>query len=337
MSYLKQPPYAVSGLSLTTLGMDLLHPWWDTQPPLGNSGRRGWCSPECSWMCWKHCLLRPDTHTSSRGRRWHWKSTCLSPGYRHGLRIKERSAANRGSNSRMEVKTKWDLPKRRHLLPGKWFQRVEQVARSLPLLAPQSQSFPAAVLLHLSGAQPSPHCQIPRPPPLPACRGPTPWPILRLQVIVKDMLAQFPTLGGMDCGSYLSPVHHQLPGPGTALCPMGTNAVTSHLNQSPASVFTQGCGALSLGFNSTTDCLDYKDQTAPWKLNFNADCLDYKDQTSSWKFQVLWRPVIFTKIIFLWVIFKYTVLDIPVLARHWLKEVDGMMLRLIFWSMSLKA
>ncbi|KAL6031210.1 hypothetical protein STEG23_024705 [Scotinomys teguina] len=93
--------------------------------------------------------------------------------------------------------------------------------------------------------------------------------------------------GGMDCGSYLTPMHHQLPGPGATLSPMGTNAVTSHLNQSPASLSTQGYGASSLGFNSTTDCLDYKDQTASWKLNFNADCLDYKDQTSSWKFQVL--------------------------------------------------
>lgn len=26
MSYLKQPPYTVNGLSLTTSGMDLLHP-----------------------------------------------------------------------------------------------------------------------------------------------------------------------------------------------------------------------------------------------------------------------------------------------------------------------
>uniref|UniRef100_A0A8I3WHW4 Homeobox domain-containing protein n=1 Tax=Callithrix jacchus TaxID=9483 RepID=A0A8I3WHW4_CALJA len=48
-----------------------------------------------------------------------------------------------------------------------------------------------------------------------------------------------------------------------------------------------GYGASSLGFNSTTDCLDYKDRTASWKLTFNADCLDYKDQASSWKFQVL--------------------------------------------------
>ncbi|TNN37213.1 Homeobox protein OTX2 [Liparis tanakae] len=93
--------------------------------------------------------------------------------------------------------------------------------------------------------------------------------------------------GGMDCGSYLTPMHHQLSGPGSTLSPMGTNAVTGHLNQSPASLSTQGYGTSGLGFNSTADCLDYKDQAASWKLNFNADCLDYKDQTSSWKFQVL--------------------------------------------------
>lgn len=77
--------------------------------------------------------------------------------------------------------------------------------------------------------------------------------------------------GGMDCGSYLTPVHHQLPGPGATLSPMGANTVTSHLNLSPASLSTRGYGASSLGFNSTTDCLDYKDQTASWKLNFSAD------------------------------------------------------------------
>lgn len=93
--------------------------------------------------------------------------------------------------------------------------------------------------------------------------------------------------GGMDCGSYLTPMHHQLTGPGSTLSPMSGNAVTSHLNQSPASLSTQGYGASGLGFNSTADCLDYKDQASSWKLNFNADCLDYKDQTSSWKFQVL--------------------------------------------------
>lgn len=93
--------------------------------------------------------------------------------------------------------------------------------------------------------------------------------------------------GGMDCGSYLSPMHHQLTGPSAGLSPMGTNTVTNHLSP-PASLSAQSYGATGLGFGSApTDCLDYKDQSASWKLNFNADCLDYKDQTSSWKFQVL--------------------------------------------------
>lgn len=91
---------------------------------------------------------------------------------------------------------------------------------------------------------------------------------------------------GMDCGSYLSPMHHQLSAAGSAISPIGTNGVSSHL--SPASSLSSSAyGAPGLGFSSAADCLDYKDQTASsWKLNFNADCLDYKDQ-AAWKFQVL--------------------------------------------------
>lgn len=95
---------------------------------------------------------------------------------------------------------------------------------------------------------------------------------------------------GMDCGSYLSPMHHQLSAAGSAMSPMGSNGVSSHL--SPASSLSSsayGPAAAGLGFSgaAAADCLDYKDQTASsWKLNFNADCLDYKDQ-AAWKFQVL--------------------------------------------------
>lgn len=86
---------------------------------------------------------------------------------------------------------------------------------------------------------------------------------------------------GLDCSSYLSPMHPQLSATGGALSPM-----SGALGQSPASLSSQGYTAASLGFGAV-DCLDYKDQTASWKLNFNtADCLDYKDQ-NSWKFQVL--------------------------------------------------
>ncbi|NXW52896.1 OTX5B protein, partial [Nyctiprogne leucopyga] len=92
--------------------------------------------------------------------------------------------------------------------------------------------------------------------------------------------------GGLDCGSYLSPMHPQLGAPGAALSPLGTPSMGAHLAPSPAGLGSQGYGSAGLGFGPV-DCLDYKDQGSSWKLNFNAaDCLDYKEQ-SSWKFQVL--------------------------------------------------
>ncbi|KAF7690299.1 homeobox protein OTX2-like [Silurus meridionalis] len=89
---------------------------------------------------------------------------------------------------------------------------------------------------------------------------------------------------GMDCGSYLGPVHHQLSGPASTLSPTSTS--TNHLSPS-CSLTAQGYVSSGLGISAPSDCLDYKDQSASWKLSFNTDCLDYKDQTSSWKFQVL--------------------------------------------------
>lgn len=95
---------------------------------------------------------------------------------------------------------------------------------------------------------------------------------------------------GMDCGSYLSPMHHQLSTAGTTMSPMGGNGVSSHLSPAPSLSSSAAYGAaagLGFGGGAAADCLDYKDQTASsWKLNFNADCLDYKDQ-AAWKFQVL--------------------------------------------------
>ncbi|XP_026800341.3 homeobox protein OTX2 isoform X1 [Pangasianodon hypophthalmus] len=91
---------------------------------------------------------------------------------------------------------------------------------------------------------------------------------------------------GMDCGSYLGPVHHQLSGPAATLSPTGTSTVSNHLSPS-CSLTPQGYVTSGLGISAPSDCLDYKDQSASWKLSFNSDCLDYKDQTSSWKFQVL--------------------------------------------------
>uniref|UniRef100_UPI00358F2245 homeobox protein OTX2 n=1 Tax=Myxine glutinosa TaxID=7769 RepID=UPI00358F2245 len=98
--------------------------------------------------------------------------------------------------------------------------------------------------------------------------------------------------GGVEhCGSYLPSMHSQLPSAGAALNPMGSSMPTGHINQATshgAGIATPGYASSSLGFGSP-DCLDYKEQAAPWKFGFNAaDCLDYnKDQPASWKFQVL--------------------------------------------------
>ncbi|XP_068934426.1 homeobox protein otx5-like isoform X2 [Petaurus breviceps papuanus] len=93
--------------------------------------------------------------------------------------------------------------------------------------------------------------------------------------------------GGLDCSPYLSPMGSQLGGPGSSLSPLPAPGMGPHLGQSPASLSGQSFGAGGLGF-SPVDCLDYKDPSSTWKLNFSttADCLDYKDQ-GSWKFQVL--------------------------------------------------
>ncbi|KAG7512512.1 Homeobox OTX1 B [Solea senegalensis] len=99
---------------------------------------------------------------------------------------------------------------------------------------------------------------------------------------------------GVDCGSYLAPMHsHHHP---HQLSPMTASSMSGHphhhISQSSGHHHHhhhhQAYGGSGLAFNSS-DCLDYKEQTAAssWKLNFNAtDCLDYKDQ-ASWRFQVL--------------------------------------------------
>ncbi|TKS68714.1 Homeobox protein OTX1 B [Collichthys lucidus] len=107
--------------------------------------------------------------------------------------------------------------------------------------------------------------------------------------------------GGVECGSYLAPMHsHHHPHHPHQLSPMTGSSMSGHphhhIGQTSGhhhhhhhpSHHHQAYSAPGLTFNST-DCLDYKEQTAPsaWKLNFNtSDCLDYKDQ-ASWRFQVL--------------------------------------------------
>ncbi|KAM6972821.1 homeobox protein OTX1 B-like [Aplochiton taeniatus] len=107
----------------------------------------------------------------------------------------------------------------------------------------------------------------------------------------------------LECSSYLAPMHsHHHPHHPHQLSPMPGSSMPSHPHRHLAQTsgnhhhphhphHHQAYSTSSLAFNSS-DCLDYKEQTAAatapsWKLNFNtSDCLDYKDQ-ASWRFQVL--------------------------------------------------
>ncbi|KAF7213214.1 homeobox protein OTX1 B [Nothobranchius furzeri] len=102
---------------------------------------------------------------------------------------------------------------------------------------------------------------------------------------------------GVECGSYLAPMHshhhqhhlHQLsPMTGSSMPGHPHHHIGQTSGHNPPPPHHQAYSTPGLTFNST-DCLDYKEQTAAsaWKLNFNAsDCLDYKDQ-ASWRFQTL--------------------------------------------------
>ncbi|OCT77394.1 homeobox protein OTX1 B isoform X2 [Xenopus laevis] len=97
---------------------------------------------------------------------------------------------------------------------------------------------------------------------------------------------------GVDCSSYLTPIHshpHQL-SPITPSSMSGPHNHHHHHLSQTSNLHHHHQSYTSSAFNSSSsDRLDYKDQSTPssWKLNFNStDCLDYKDQ-ASWRFQVL--------------------------------------------------
>lgn len=66
------------------------------------------------------------------------------------------------------------------------------------------------------------------------------YPIIYTQASGQGYAGSTSYFRSMDCGSYLIPMHHQLSGLEATLSSKGTIEVTSHLNQSPASLSIQG-------------------------------------------------------------------------------------------------